>query len=221
MNMVSPHYTAKKLEPPFYRDLVDVFEDRIRYWMLKPAQKLLEDRNDQVAAVGILINYIEGIQIYLSGEDSKDRSFNFFRQGLNRIIKPNHEMSDRGVANAEKFVAKAIYKYIRCGFSHDGMCSYNIFFDNKCNHIFMLTWKKENGQLMYKKDVESIIINPEKFYKAIEAHFNLYIRELKKNNDKKMSDNFRKAVGLKWNLSKDSIVIGVSSEKDYIDNYRS
>ncbi|MCI5197030.1 MAG: hypothetical protein D3919_12575 [Candidatus Electrothrix sp. AW5] len=51
MNLVSPHYTTKKLEPPFYRDLVDVFEDRIRYWVLKPAQKLLEHRNDQIAAV--------------------------------------------------------------------------------------------------------------------------------------------------------------------------
>ncbi|MCW5213183.1 hypothetical protein VU04_09780 [Desulfobulbus sp. TB] len=220
MNLVSPHYTTKKLEPPFYRDLVDVFEDRIRYWVLKPAQKLLEYRNDQIAAVSILINYIEGIQIYLSGEDSNGKSFKFFEDGFSEIFKPNHDMSDRVSNNADKYVAKAIYKQVRCGFSHDGMFRYTILFDNKCNHVFLLTFKKENGKLMYKKDVESIIINPKKLYNAIEAHFNLYIRELKKNNDKEMSDNFRKAVGLKWNLSKDSIVIGVS-EKDYTDNYRS
>ncbi|MCI5194913.1 MAG: hypothetical protein D3919_01515 [Candidatus Electrothrix sp. AW5] len=173
-----------------------------------------------LAAVSILINYIEGIQIYLSGEDSNGKSFKFFEDGFSKIFKPNHDMSDRVSNNADKYVAKAIYKQVRCGFSHDGMFRYTILFDNECNHVFLLTFKKENGKLMYKKDVESIIINPKKLYNAIEAHFNLYIRELKKNNDKEMSDNFRKAVGLKWNLNKDSIVIGVS-EKDYTDNYRS
>jgi hypothetical protein len=49
----------------------------MRYWMLYPAKKLLKKRSDQIAAVGILINYLEGIEIYLTGKDSRGDSYNF------------------------------------------------------------------------------------------------------------------------------------------------
>ena len=70
LHFISPSYTYKKLEPPFFRDVVDVFEDRMLNWLIKPAQALLTVRHGEVAAVALVTNYFEGIEIYSSGKDS-------------------------------------------------------------------------------------------------------------------------------------------------------
>ena len=72
-HFVSPNFTHTKLEPPFYKDLVDVFEDRMLNWLLGPSIQLLKVKHGSVSAVALAINYIEGIEIYISGKDSKGK----------------------------------------------------------------------------------------------------------------------------------------------------
>jgi hypothetical protein len=43
--MISPHFEDKKLDNPTLEDLIDVFEDRIRSWLLEPARALLQTQH--------------------------------------------------------------------------------------------------------------------------------------------------------------------------------
>jgi hypothetical protein len=85
LNFISPNFGAEKLESASYEDLVDVFEDRMRHWFLNPAERLIGMPHCQIAAVALLISYFEGIAIYLSGKDSKNRSFEFFANAFQRF----------------------------------------------------------------------------------------------------------------------------------------
>lgn len=91
LHFVSPSFTYEKLESRRFSDLVDVFEDRMRGWLLNPAKHLLSLPHGAVAAVSLSMTYFEGIEIYHSGEDSSNRSKGFFRRGLQRVfgVAPN------------------------------------------------------------------------------------------------------------------------------------
>src|SRR4030042_2600450 len=91
LNFISPSFGHEKLESATYEDLVDVFEDRMCHWFLKPAERLLELPHCQIAAVALLITYFEGIAIYLSGKDSKNRSFEFFADGFSKVVSTDHD----------------------------------------------------------------------------------------------------------------------------------
>jgi len=213
MDKISPHYTSKKLEPPFYRDLVDVFEDRIRYWMLNPAKKLLENEISQVTAIGILISYFEGIEIYLSGKDSKGQSSKFFKRGFEKVFFFKSSLSPED----KKQASEALYYQARCGFSHDGMFRKRLLFSDLNKNAILITWPIKGGHFVYTKGVESIVINPTSFYEAIEIHFESYLKALKKMQDKKIVKAFKNAVDLKWGLELEPLAIGMS-EEDFVNN---
>jgi hypothetical protein len=208
IHLISPHYTSKKLEPPFFRDLVDVFEDRMRYWILCPAKKLLEKRNEQVAAVGILLNYFEGIEIYLTGKDSKENSFAFFCRGFSKVFSVIE-----GDQNKIEECAKGLYVQARCGFSHDGLFRNRVFFKDSTQNAIVITWPKDNGKFIFSRGVESIIINPVRFYKVIEIHFENYLKKLKERKDEELIESFKKTVDLKWGLEIEYINVGMMEEE--------
>lgn len=124
-NFISPNFTHEKLESPSYNDLIDVFEDRMRNWFLLPAQHLLEIPHCQIAAVALLIAYFEGIAIYMSGKDSKNRSPEFFASGFSKVFRIEHDGKE-----SSRIVAQAIYEQARCGFAHDGMFRNRVFFSD-------------------------------------------------------------------------------------------
>jgi hypothetical protein len=76
-HFISQNFHHTKLEQPALGDLIDVFEDRMRNWLLLPAKHLIDTPNGLVAATALLSGYFEGIEIYLSGKDSKNRSSEF------------------------------------------------------------------------------------------------------------------------------------------------
>ncbi len=86
VNFISPNFGYRKLESPTYEDLLDVFEDRMRNWFLLPAACLLDLPHSQIAAVALLISYVEGIEIYLTGQDSKNKSPEFFANGFFKVF---------------------------------------------------------------------------------------------------------------------------------------
>ena len=77
-DFISPKFKADKLSDPTFEDLVDVYEDRMRGWFFLPASVLSETRHCGPAAIGMLFLYFEGIEIYMSGEDSNGASKSFF-----------------------------------------------------------------------------------------------------------------------------------------------
>ena len=204
-NFISPNFTHEKLESATYNDLVDVFEDRMRNWFLMPAERLLEIQHCQIAAVAILVTYFEGIAIYLSGKDSKNRSFEFFADGFSKVFS----FEDK---NALRIVARAIYDHGRCGFAHDGMFRNRVFFSDVPSKPLIVSFPKKNGVLDLSH-VESIVINPSRFCESIRIHFERYLGRLRDGSEAPIKQAFEAAVKLKWALDEPDRAIGMTQEE--------
>jgi hypothetical protein len=209
LNFISPSFGHEKLESATYEDLVDVFEDRMRHWFLKPAELLLEIPHCQIAAVALLITYFEGIATYLSGKDSKKRSFEFFANGFSKVFSIDHE--DK---NSSKIIAHAIYNQARCGFAHDGMFRNRVFFSDVPSQPLLVSFRKKNG-IPDLSQFESIVINPFRFFESIRIHFEGYVKSLREGSDTAFKQAFQTAVKLKWALDEKDRAIGMTEEEFY------
>jgi len=209
LNFISPNFGYKKLESATYEDLVDIFEDRMRNWFLIPAERLLEIPHCQIAAVALLIAYFEGIAIYLSGKDSKDKSFEFFAKGFSKVFPIQHE--DK---NAPRDVQLAIYNQVRCGFVHDGMFRNRVFFSAVSSKPIIISFPKKNGTVNTTQ-TESIVINPKLFFESIKNHFEDYLKNLRTGTDKTIRQSFKATVKLKWALDEGDRTIGITEEEFY------
>ena len=207
MYRISPNFTPEKLESPSYLDIVDVFEDRLRNWLLSPATHLLSLPSGEVAAVALALSYFEGIEIYCSGKDSKNQSRVFFRNGFQRVFAVDH--SGEHVYNE---VADALYDQARCGFAHDGLFRHRVFFSNVRLQALNVTWPRKNGIFVKGGHLESVVINPRRFCKAIDVHFARYVDSLRAETDAVQKANFLSAVDLKWALNEPEPFIGMTEE---------
>ncbi len=209
-HFVSPSYTYEKLEPPFFKDIVDVFEDRMTHWLIVPAKELLKVQHGEVAAVALVTGYMEAIEIYISGTDSKRNSREFFVRGFKRVFA-----SVSGPEFMHEAVAGSLYKLLRCGFAHDGMFRHGIYFSTVRPEAFTVTWPRKNGKFDPNGKLESAIVNPHRFVEGVEAHFREYIRQLRRFSDSEAKNKFKAAVDLKWHLSSEERHIGMTEEEFY------
>ncbi len=207
-HFISPNFTHEKLESPNYEDLVDVFEDRMRNWLLIPASSLLDTQHCQIAGVSLLISYFEGIEIYLVGEDSRNRSGEFFVNAFNKVFDVSAENE-----KLIKKVADAVYSQARCGFAHDAMFRNRVFFSETPTIPILATWPKKNGEFDTNGELESIVINPRRLFESIEVHFSRYINQLRAGTNTELVQAFQKAVKLKWGLDEPDRVIGLTEEE--------
>lgn len=209
MYLVSPNYTHEKLESPSYVDIVDVFEDRMRNWLLAPAAHLLNFRSGEVAAVALALGYFEGIEIYCSGKDSKDKSKVFFRSGFQRVFSV-----DQSGTHVYDEVVDALYVQARCGFAHDGLFRNRVFFSTVKPQALNVTWPRKNGVFVKGGHLESVIINPKRFCEAIDVHFTKYVAALRAEENATQKTNFLAAVALKWSLNEPDCFVGMT-EKEF------
>lgn len=204
-NFISPTFTHEKLESATYDDLVDVFEDRMRNWFLMPAQRRLEMPHCQIAAVAILVAYFEGIAIYLSGKDSKNRSFEFIADAFSKVFS----IQDK---SALRIVARAIYDHARCGFAHDGMFRNRVFFSDVPSKPLIVSFPKKNGAIDLSQ-AESIVIIPFRFCESIQIHFERYLKSLRDGSEAPIKRTFEAAVKLKWALGEPHRAIRMTQEE--------
>jgi hypothetical protein len=209
VNFISPNFGHEKLESPSYQDLVDVFEDRMRHWFLNPAERLLKMPHCEIAAVALLISYFEGIAIYLSGKDSRDKSFDFFANGFSKVFSVDHKDQ-----NSFGIIARAIYDQARCGFAHDGMFRNRVFFSDVPSLPLLVTYRKKNG-VPDLSQFQSIVINPLRFFESIRIHFEHYVKSLRDASDATLKEAFQNAVKLKWALDEEARAIGMTEEEFY------
>jgi hypothetical protein len=211
ISFVSPHFTHEKLESATYVDLVDVFEDRMRHWILEPAKRLLELKHGYVSAIALLLSYFEAIEIYCTGKDSNGRSRQFFRNGFQRVFS----VESAGAHVYEKIV-HALYSEVRCGFAHDGLFRNRVFFDETRSHPLNITWPRKNGRFVDDGHLESVVLNPQRFCESINAHFERYIATLRAESDADLKANFLAVVDLKWGLNEPDRIIGMT-EDEYLN----
>ena len=202
---VSPNFTYEKLEPPFYKDVLDVFEDRMRHWLIGPSKHLLKLKHGDVPAVALATNYIEGIEIYASGKDSKNRSKEFFRRGYKRIFA-----MVSGPVECQEAIADALYELLRCGFAHDAMFRSGIYFSTVRKDAFIVSWPKKDGRFDPNGRMESAVINPVRFVECIELHFKTFMKSLRAKDAKEEKERFLAAIALKWSLGEPGHLIGMT-----------
>ncbi|BAU49644.1 hypothetical protein SVA_3096 [Sulfurifustis variabilis] len=209
---ISPSHTHEKLESPSYSDLVDVFEDRMRKWLLEPALHLLTLEHGDAPAVSLVLGYFEGIEIYCSGKDSKGASKESFRRGFQRVFRTKPENS-----HLYDEIVDSLYVQARCGFVHDGLFRNRVFFSDARPEALNVTWPRKDGEFVKDGHLESVVINAARFVDGVVVHFNSYISDLRAESDPDLKANFLAAVELKWGLNEPDRVIGMS-ESEFFSN---
>ena len=174
MKYISPNFKYEKLDAPSYEDIVEVFEDRMLNWLIEPARHLLSLQHGTMAAVALLVSYLEGIEIYCTGQDSKGRSKEFFCRGYERVYKPIDQPE-----NFQKKVLDFLYDQLRCGFAHDAISRERVFFSSARKEALTFTWPKKNGIFDPDGEPVSVCINPSRFYEGVRDHFNGYVKKLR------------------------------------------
>jgi hypothetical protein len=207
-NYISPNFTWEKLENPSFDDLVDVFEDRIRNWLLEPAKSLLQLPHGFVATISLLLTYFESIQTYLSGQDSNGASQRFFIDGFLAVFgSPGIDKSQ-----SEK-MARTMFTEGLCGFLHNGTSGVKIQYSKIRNEALTVTQQKVNGKVDYDGEIRSIVINPDRFHWCVQRHFDKYISDLRNVENETLRENFKKAVDIKWDLEGQEPIIGMTEEE--------
>ena len=205
--MISPSYTGAKIEPPFFRDLVDVFDDRMRGWLIEPAKRLLQTSDGYMAGVALATTYFEGIEHYISGLEEGASSKVLFRRAFRSVFKLDvtEEMS---IA-----ISDALYKSVRCGFAHEALPGMGIYVADSRKEAIFITWPKKDGQFDPKGKLQSAVINPHRFIKGIEIHLQSYVQRLRSKEPGDAKDKFLATVQAQWGLHKEPRYVHMSAEE--------
>ena len=207
MTQISPNFPHDKIENASTEDFIDVLEDRVVHWLLKPAKLLLDAPHGQIPAVSLLLSYFEAHAIYLKGQDSLNQSKRFFREGFVDVFtSPKH-----GQAFLER-VADLLYGQARCGFFHDGIFREKVMFRDDLPGEFVVTVPQRNGKPDEGGPIESVVINPRRFLNALVLHFADYVERLRDAAQTDARANFRRAVDIKWSPSTPGPIIGMDEE---------
>ena len=206
--MISPSYSEEKLESGCINDLIDIFEDRMKLWMFEPSRAFLHYQYGPIPCLQLLIPYFECIMTYIKGEDSERKSRQYFEEAFLRVFN-SQEVSQDDMRLAANF----IYKEVRCGFFHVGMSGKKIVYSFRLQSPIAVTVPKKNDKLVYSGEIGSILINPEKFLKSIENHFNRYIAKLRDPANNDLRDRFKTICRLKWGLDEPPNIIGLPFPK--------
>jgi hypothetical protein len=194
--LISPHFGPAKLASPTLANLIDVFEDRMKYWLLEPAKRLIADPLHRIAGFGLSLSYYEAIWIYSQGEDSEGRSQKFFKAGFLDVWRPSR--TDESVLS---HVADVFYKDGRCGFFHDGMLRRRLFFSEREGEPLAITAPMAHGRFDPSRRIESIVVHAPKYFEYIEGHFTSFVVHLRDPNQTAARERFQRACHLKWGLS--------------------
>jgi len=183
---ISPNFDLSKYQTGNVEDLIDVFEDRTKHWLFDPIKNLLKVENGHMASFGLILSYFEGIAIYIKGMDSIGNSKTFFTEGFLSVLKSSGFDDDELLGKA----AEIIYSDGRCGFFHDGFgFRGRILIAPDSNKDMIITLPKNDGVVDKQGPIQSIIINPSRFFSMVENHFNQYIYQLREKSDRNLLDN--------------------------------
>ena len=75
----------RELNPIDIYDKITIYERQVKEWFLKPASRLLRNRNNGFIVLMTCLSYLEGVEQYRRGETSHNRSRQFFIEAVNRL----------------------------------------------------------------------------------------------------------------------------------------
>ncbi len=208
---LTPNYTHEKISNPTYADLIDVFEDAWKGYILSPAQAVLNSPNGDIAAVTLLSPYFESIESLHQGKPSEGRSRDFFVAGFLRVFEKISGLD--GAKDAEN-AAKAIYRNVRCGAAHSGFPTYRVGFHRTNSSAFILTYRRlPDGNLDTESTVSSILITAQRIHDAVAFHLNQYVEALRQPRPTVLRSNFDCLMRSSWGIGEDDNVVAMTEER--------
>jgi len=207
--MISPSYPDTKFDNPSLDDLIDVFEDRVRLWVLHPAKDLFDTQHGQIAGFCLALTYFEGIWSYIEGRGSQGRSKAFFENGFVDVFQTSN-LKEKLLRR----VAGILYSDARCGFFHDGMFRERIYFTSLSQGEMLVTLPKKQGQVDEDGQIQSLLIDPRSFFSAVERHFDRFISSLRYLKNTGQRKKFRAAFKDQCDWETIGRAIGIKDPRD-------
>ena len=206
---LTPNYGHEKVANPSLADLIDVFEDAWKGYILVPAQVLLDTPNGDIAAIALLCPYFESIEALHRGKSSDGRSGQFFVAGFLRVFEKISGPVDEQTA---KTAAKAIYLNVRNGVAHTGFPKHNVNFQRKNRNAFHLTYPRLPDGQLDTASVHSILFNAERIHHTVIWHLDHYVKALRQPHETILQDNFGRLMRSEWGIGKGDNVVGMTEE---------
>jgi hypothetical protein len=174
---------------------VMLYEDRMRGWVLRPAQVLLDlpKLAGDFAALTILATYFEPASIYRFGQSSKNKSRQFFVKGFLDVFRGtvvNLDPSPAGLdppTNFKEKLADLLYRQVRCGLFHQGATGYRIALGRGLNliHVDIAVRDTPLGWRAALVQVDTL-----RWLHQIEDHLTDYVARLRDPNESKARAKF-------------------------------
>lgn len=159
-----------------YSAKVDVYEDRVKGWFLDVVTPYVipESSPGDYLAVMVALSYIEGVEQYRKGEDSKSSSCRCFKVSSCRIFpEASEEAIDR------------LWRDVRNGMFHDGFTKGP-------------TLLSHDGRLAICIENKYLRINPMLLLKGVIDDFKQYIAQLRETPDSSLARNFSNHWDTHW-----------------------
>ncbi|MDE0704284.1 MAG: hypothetical protein OXH59_11225 [Rhodospirillaceae bacterium] len=208
--MLTPNYDHEKVANPSLDDLIDVFEDAWKGYILAPAQMLLNTPNGDISAMILLSPYFESIEALYQGKSSDGKSRKFFVAGFLRVFEKITGLDDKRHA---KNAAEAVYRNIRCGAAHTGFPTYRVGFQRINRNAFHLTYPRfPDGKLDTASPVHSILFNAQRIHDSVSWHLENYVKTLRQPHETTLRDNFNSLMRSEWGIGKGNNVVGMTEE---------
>jgi hypothetical protein len=97
-------------------------------------------------------------------------------------------------------IADMLYEDARCGLFHEGMLRERIYIANAAGEL-VVTLPRADGKFDKNGPIQSVVIDPRKFYIVVERHVMEYIKSLRDPSNAELRENFKKTVDLSSTLS--------------------
>jgi hypothetical protein len=182
---ISPKFTADKLSAATLPDRIDVYEDRVRGWLIDCGHILNKHEH---AGFGVLqsgLAYFEGFAVFNRGEDSRNRSPEFFQAGLEAVFP---DVCDLSAAIRKDFM-DVMYRDGRCGLFHLGMARRRILLSDG-EPVFRVSINQAN------ESIDAIYIDRYGFMRKIDEHHTSYVARLRDSSQTELRNKFELAWAL-------------------------
>ena len=207
---LTPNYDHEKVANPSVADLIDVFEDAWKGYILVPAQVLLNTPNGDIAAMTLLSPYFESIEALYRGKSSDGNTPELFIAGFLRVFEKTWGLADE---QAAKNAAYAIYVNVRNGIAHTGFPKDPVHFQRMNSKAFFLTYPlTSDGQPDTASPVRSIVFNAQRILDAVNWHLDHYLNALRQPHETILQDKFNRLMRSEWGIGKGDNVVGMTEE---------
>ena len=205
---LTPNYGHEKLADPTCADLIDVFEDAWKGYVLSQVEVLLNNPNGDIAAMTLLCSYFESIEALHRGESSDRQSREFFVRGFLRVFE---DVSDPPAART---AAEAIYRQVRCGVAHTAFPTRVVHIQRSYRAAFIVTYRLvPNGRIGTDSPIASVLVNAERMYHAVNWDLYRYLKTLRCPNEITLRTHFERLVRNEWGIGQGDNIVGMTKEE--------